>query len=167
MAGVDKAGSVNNLSSVDTANSLIGENVTNGGKLKFIRETVEVAAADDDGSVYRVARIPANAVLKEVTIACDAITGGTDYDLGFYDVPETNSGAVIDKDALMDGQTLASASRVIDGLQTVAIENLHKKVWELASISEATTKYVDIALTGNTVGTAAGTITVTVVYTLD
>jgi hypothetical protein len=167
MAVVDKAGSVNNLSSVDTANSLIGENVTNGGKLKFIRETIEVAAADDNGSVYRVARIPANAVLKEITIACDAITGGTDYDLGFYDVPETNSGAVIDKDALMDGQTLASASRVIDGLQTVAIENLHKKAWELASISAATTKYVDIALTGNAVGTAAGTITVTVVYTLD
>lgn len=167
MAVVDKAGSVNNLSSVDATNALEAENVTNGGKLRFVRETVEVAAADDDGSKYRVARIPSNVVLNSITIACDAITGGTDYDLGFYDIPEKNSGAVIDADALMDGQTLASASRVLDGLQTVAIENLHKKAWELAGLSANPNKLVDLVLTGNTVGTAAGTITVTVVYSID
>lgn len=167
MAVVDKAGGVNNLSSVDTPNIKVAQNVTNGGKIRFIRETVEIAAADDDGSKYRIARIPAVAVLKSITIACDAITGGTDFDLGFYDVPERNSGAAIDADALMDGQTLASASRVLDGMQTVDIANLHKKVWELASISAETAKLVDIVLTGNTVGTAAGTVTVTIEYSLD
>lgn len=167
MAVVDKAGSINNLSSVDTANARVAENVTNGGKLRFIRETVEIAAADDDGSKYRVARVPANAVVKEIIIACDAITGGTDFDLGLYDTPEINSGAVIDADILMDGQTLASASRVLDGLQTVDIANLHKKLWEIAALTADPRKLVDIVLTGNTVGTAAGTVTVTVVYSLD
>lgn len=167
MAVVDKAGSINNLSSVDTANKLIAENVTNGGKLKFVRDTVEIAAGDDDGSKYRVARIPSNAVLSEVTIANDAITGGTDYDLGVYDIPDTNSGAAIDADALADGVDLSSASRTVDGLQTVDIANLHKKVWELAGLSANPNKLVDLVLTGNTVGTAAGTITVTVIYALD
>jgi len=167
MAVVDKAGSVNNLSSVDTPNALVGEIVTNGAKLRFIRETVEIAAADDDGSKYRLARIPANAVIKEATIACDAITGGTDFDLGFYDIPSKNSGAVIVKDCLMNGQTLASASRTIDGLQSVAIENLQKKAWEIASLSADPKKLVDVVLTGNTVGTAAGTVTLTLVYTLE
>lgn len=167
MAIVDKSGTINNLSSIDTANNKVAENVTSGGKIRIIRDTVEIAAADDDGSKYRLARIPANAILKEITIACDAITGGTDFDLGFYDVPEANSGAVISVDALVDGQTLATASRVLDGTSNVGIADLHKKAWELAGLSEATTKLVDIVLTGNTVGTAAGTVTVTTIYSLD
>lgn len=167
MAIVDKAGSVNNLSSIDTANTKVADNVTNGGKLRFIRETVEIAAADDDGSVYRFARIPANAVFESITIATDVITGGTDFDLGFYDTPEVNSGAVIDKDALVDGQTLASASRVLDGTSNVNIDSLHTKAFEIAGLSTAPNKLLDIALTGNVVGTAAGTVTITVVYSID
>lgn len=167
MAVVDKAGSVNNLSSVDTANALIAENVTNGGKLKFIVETVEVAAADDDGSVYRFARLPSNAVLKSVVGLHDAITGGTDYDCGFYDIPGTNGGAVIDKDVLADGVDISSAARTTDFLQTVDVANIHTKVFELAGLSEDPKKLVDLALTGNTVGTAAGTISLQITYSLD
>lgn len=167
MSIVDKAGSVNNLSSVDTSNAKVAENVTNGGKMRYIIETVEISAADDNNSVYRLARLPYNAVVKEVTIACDAITGGTNFDLGLYDTPSINAGAVIDKDLLMDGQSLATASRVIDGLQTVNIANLHKKLYELAGVTESITKLVDVALTGNTVGSAAGTVTAKIVYSLD
>ncbi len=167
MAIKDKSGSVNNLSSVDTPNLFVAENVTNGGKIRMIRETVEIAAADSDGSKYRFARIPANSVIKQITIACDAITGGTDFDLGFYDSPDVNSGAVIDADALVDGQSLASASRTIDGTSNVNIADLHKKAWELAGISEKTSKLIDIVLTGNTVGSASGTVTITTIYSLD
>lgn len=167
MTVIDKSGSVNKLSSKDTSNPLVAENVTNGGKIRMIRETVEVAASDSDGSKYRFARIPANSVIKEITIACDAITGGTDFDLGFYDSPETNSGAVIDADALVDGQSLASANRNIEGTSNVNIADLHKKAWELAGLSEKTTKLIDIVLTGNTVGSASGTVTITTIYSLD
>lgn len=167
MAVVDKAGSVNNLSSIDTPNTKVAQNVTDGGKLRFVRDTVEIAAADDDGSKYRLARIPANAVIKSITIACDAITGGTDFDLGFYDIPEVNSGAVIVADALMNGQTLASASRTIDGTSNVGIADLHKKAWEIAALTTAPSKLFDVVLTGNTVGTAAGTVTLTLEYSLD
>ena len=130
MAIVDKSGSINNLSSVDTPSSKKAQNVTDGGKVRFLRDTVEIAAADDDGSKYRLARIPANAVISSIVIATDAITGGTDFDLGFYDTPEVNAGAVIVADALVDGQTLASASRVLDGTSNVDIADLAKKAWE-------------------------------------
>jgi len=166
MAIVDKAGSVNNLSSVDTPNAKFAQNVTAGGKLKLFRDTVEIAAADDDGSKYRLARLPFNAVIESISIEHDSITGGTDYDLGLYDTPETNSGAVIDADVLADGISLATAGTK-DGFANVDRANKHKKLWELAGLTEAATKLVDVVLTGNTVGTAAGTATLTIQYTLD
>lgn len=132
------------------------------GPLKVIAQTFEVAAADDDGSVYRIARISDSDILLRATIMCDAITGGTDYDLGLYYTG--TSGAVLDKDCFMDGQTLASATKTIDGLQTVDIANRTKEIWSLlAGITSQTrdeNNEWDIALTANTVGTAAGTVTV-------
>jgi len=163
---VDKAGSLNNLSSVDTPNLNVSKAQTNGAKFQTIIETVEIASSDNDGSTYRLARLQANAVIKGINIFCDAITGGTDYDLGIYDIPETNNGAVIDKDCFMDGQTLASASKAINGFSVVDIANYGKQVWELAGLTEATNKAVDIVLTGNTVGSANGTVTIQVTYAL-
>ena len=171
MAVVDKAGSVNNLSSIDTPNTKVARNVTNGGKVKMIRDTVEVEAADDDGSKFRLARVPLNTVIDDITIDHDAITGGTDYDLGLYDIPETNNGAVINEgtsavDLLVDGADLSSAG-ALSGISNVDIADRHKRLWELAGFTEAQTKLVDITLTANTVGTAAGTIALKTNYTLD
>lgn len=122
-------------------------------------ETFEVAAADTDASVYRLFKgLPADLVPVSCTVMCDAITGGTDYDLGFYN---TDLGAVIDKDNLADGLDLSSASKTLDGLKDVAIENRAKRLYELAGHTLANKKSsYDIALTANTVGTAAGTVTV-------
>lgn len=122
--------------------------------------TEEIAAADDNGSVYRLFKsVPANYIPVEVTIMSDGITGGTDYDLGLYKV----GGAAVDADVLMDGQTMASAlTRATGhqlGLQTVNIADATKTLAELSGQTEADLSY-DIALTANTVGTAAGTITV-------
>lgn len=132
------------------------------GTTKVVIQTFEVAAADDDGSVYRLARISDSDILLRATIMCDAITGGTDYDLGLYKTGV--AGTVVDKDCFMDGQTFASATKTIDGLQTVAIENRVKEIWSLVSGVTSQTKdegyEYDIALTANTVGSAAGTVTV-------
>lgn len=137
----------------------------NGGT-RTVAVTFELAAADDDGSVYRLARINSSEVLLRATIMCDAITGGTDFDLGLYNVTTAaGNGTVVDKDIFMDGQTLASATKTIDGLQTVDIANRTKNVIDLLNTVNSTTlkdsgQDYDIALTGNTVGTAAGTVTV-------
>lgn len=127
--------------------------------LVWIFETIEVAAADTDASVYRFFKnLCPNLIPVSITVMCDAITSGTDYDLGFY---KTNLGAVIDKDNLADGLDLSSASKVLDGLKDVVIENRGKRLYELAGHTD-TTKLAgyDLALTANTVGSAAGTISI-------
>jgi len=139
------------------------------GELNVLLKTFVVAAADDDGSIYRIAPIPTNMVPVEGTLMCDAITNGTDYDLGFY-LPAELGGAVLKKDLLMDGQTLASASKVLAPFSNVAIENFGKTIAELLGAAGVTYNgqtmsntncppFVDLAFTANTVGTVAGDVT--------
>lgn len=139
-----------------------------GSNLSAAYATFEVAAADSDGSVYRVFKgLDPNLVPIAILVACDAITDGTDWDLGLY---ATNLGAVVDKDAFMDGQTLASAvdfgfDTCLDGMDAVAIENYGRKLYEHAG-HDVTTKLesYDLAFTANTVGSAAGTVAVLLLY---
>lgn len=123
--------------------------------------TFEVAAADDDGSVYRVFKsVNSNLIPVNIEILHDAITGGTDYDVGLY---ETNLGAVVDKDVLADGISLATATtggtNNNKGLTSVDFANAEKTLGELSGQTVVSASY-DIAITANTVGTAAGTVTV-------
>ena len=122
--------------------------------------TTEVAVADDNGSTYLLFKsVPSSFRLVELTVMCDAITGGTDYDIGVYNA---ETGVVVDKDLFMDGQTLATASRALNGLGNVNIADIGalKTIAELLGLTPTTAKSsYDIVLTGNTVGTAAGTVT--------
>lgn len=117
------------------------------------------AAADDDGSTYLLAKaVPSSFRPVSATLMTTAITGGTDYDIGLYD---SKTGAEADKDVLVDGQTLASASRTLDGLSIVSLANLgaRKTLYELLGLTATTAKATyDIVLTGNTVGSAAGDV---------
>lgn len=161
MAIVNTKGSIN-LDGLDQTPVVMPNGKTSKGGLMSSIDTLEIAAADDDTSTYRIARVPSNAVLSEITIDHDSITGGTDFDLGFYDI---NEGALIDVDALINTVSLASAGSV-DGMGTIDIANKGKEVWELAGLSIDPVKLIDIVLTANTVGSAAGTVTAKVNYTL-
>lgn len=124
--------------------------------------TEEIAAADDDGSVYRFFKsIPSNYIPVEITVACDAITNGTDYDLGLYKVGV--GGAVVSVNCLMNAQTLASALTRATGYQlglaAVNIANINSTLGTISGQTDVDAAY-DIALTGQTVGTAAGTVTI-------
>ena len=132
-----------------------------GQEMTVMVATFEVAAGDDDGSIYRLFKsVPSNLIPVAITVATDGMTGSTDWDLGLY---KTNLGAVIDKDVLMDGQTLASAlTRATGhqlGLGAVNIDGVSKTLGVLSAQSPVDIAY-DIALTANTVGSAAGTVTV-------
>ncbi len=130
--------------------------------------TFEVAAADDDGSIYRVFKsLNPNLVPLWIGISCDAITGGTDWDLGLY---RPDLGAVIIKDVLMDGQTLAVAAKLgpaaaLSGLSNVDQANVGRRLFEHAGHTARTKlEAYDMALTANTVGSAAGTVTVVALF---
>ena len=132
--------------------------------------TFEVAEADEDDSKYRLDRLPADAIITKVEIFNDAIAGATDYDLGFYKPinPVTGSGAVVSKDVLMDGENINGGNGVTspaNGLANVAVEKLHYRIFELLGLTRKTMlPEYDLVLTGNTVGTAAGTISYRIEY---
>lgn len=131
----------------------------------------EVAADDDNGSVYRIDRIPSDAIPVSAKVANDAITGGTDYDLGFYEVSsQIAAGAAVDKDVLMDGADLSAGHAVgseLNGLSALAIGDRGRKVYELLGKTLANKKpQYDLTFTANTVGTAVGTIEYIVEYAI-
>lgn len=133
--------------------------------------TIPIAAADDDGSVYRIDRIPSDAIILQAKLASTAITGGTDYDLGFYEVSSPiAAGAAVDKDVLMDGTSFASGfarGSETNGLAAVAVGDLGKKIYELLGKTMATKKpQYDLALTANTIGTVTGTIEYQIEYAI-
>lgn len=124
--------------------------------------TFEVAAADDDGSIYRIFKnLPPDLCVLALIVKNDAITSGTDYDIGLYST--TTSGAVITKDILVNGADFSSAATSTYVMVDPA--NFGKALFELAGHTVDTKKSgYDIAITANTVGSGAGTISVTALF---
>lgn len=137
-----------------------------GADLQAAVSTFEVAAADSDGSVYRLFKgVPGDMILIEAKLACDAITGSSNWDLGLY---ETNLGAVVDADcwaAAIDisaGYAFGSEKNM---LVTLGVEKIQKRIYEVGGHTIVTRKAsYDIALTANTVGSAAGTVSVRALF---
>jgi len=145
---------------------------TGGAQVLSLAGNAEVAAADDDGSVYRLARVAANAIPLFAWIGADAITAGTDYDLGLY--KPGVGGAVVDKDLLADGLDLSSGVAITanlnNGLTNLGgadpLAAMGKTLWALLGLSVPNRQDYDLALTANTVGSAAGTIAWRLFYAL-
>jgi hypothetical protein len=128
-----------------------------GGIVKAIPFSFEVAAADSDGSVYRIGQIPVNARILNVQYFNDAIAGATDYEIGVYRPLEVG-GAVAELDIVLGSTDINAGSAVLVNVPTL-VANMGKKLWQVVGASAQPTYQVyDLAITGNTVGTAAGTI---------
>lgn len=141
--------------------------LVSGGKNLTISGTFEVAASDDDTSVYKLAKLPSNAIPIKCEIYNDAIAAGTDYDLGLY----KENGDVEDKELFASALDMSSGAALgspKDGLATEpALANFGKKIWELLgkALGSKEEGYV-LALTANTVGSASGTISYRFEYSL-
>lgn len=128
--------------------------------------TVETAAADDDGSVYRMVRVPWNARISTIEVASDAVTAGTAFDIGVYQTAG-NGGAAVDDDVFASALDLSSASAFTDRTYEATATNISKveqELWQLLGLTEADVigRDYDICLTGDTVGSAAVTISLRV-----
>lgn len=144
-----------------------------GAPIYAIFETVEVAAADSDTSKYIMATVPGNAIITGIRVYCDAITAGTSFDLGLYRTT-ADGAAVIDVDAFASAVDLSSALNGTDiRFESTAnagdIANCQKRVWEMDGLVNTRTTdpnfMYDIVFTANTVGSAAGTISLLIHYT--
>lgn len=139
-----------------------------GGVLREARGTVEIAAADCATSVYRMVRVHSSWLISEIKRFNDAITSGTDYDVGLYQTAE-NGGAVKNVNCFADAVSLASAS--VTGTQDMfeagadeGVEDLEKRVWEYAGDTADPGIFYDLAYTGVAPGSGAGTLSVIVRY---
>lgn len=136
-----------------------------GAVLKSAVATVEVAAADDDNSVYRLFRVHSSWSPRHLWILNDAITSGTVYDLGLYDTAEAG-GAVVTQEAFASDVTMASARVAPTDLlfEAADINKIEKRFWEFTSATADPNKWYDIAFTAATVGSGAGTLSMQLEY---
>jgi len=147
---------------------------SSGVNLRFRSITFEIAATAAAGDVNRLFTVGAHEIPVECIIMCDALTGASDIDLGFY---RPNGGAVVDKDALMDGGDISAGkafSNRFDGLGALGVEERGvKSMYEIEN-DVATTDVIghlpndsyDVALTQNSEISGAGTVTV-LLWTID
>lgn len=156
------------------ASSFISGNVVNkllntihahGAEVKIAYQKIDIAAADDDGSKYRLFKnVEPNLIPIMAMVANTAITAGTSYSLGLY---KTDLGAVINKDLFATGMDMSVAAASLnpktakDGLAALTPANYGRRLFEHAgqTIQNKAEGY-DIVLTGDTVGSAAGTVSV-------
>jgi hypothetical protein len=137
-----------------------------GCAVKKLVFNFEIAAADSDGSVYRVGRISPQAIVTSVKILCDAITAGTDFGIGLYKTLDVG-GAVANKDAFAAGVDLSSAITALTEKFAPSQADLGKNAYQLSGVSTYDANEVgafDIAFTGDTVGSAAGTVSGMIEY---
>jgi hypothetical protein len=129
--------------------------------------TAEVAAADDNGSVYRMARLRSSDRVSQITVWSDALTGGTGFDLGLYRTA-ADGGAVVDDDlfaSTLDFSSIVAGSDVTYEATAANHDKVEKRLWELLGLSADPQVDYDLALTADTVGSAAGTVSLRVRFT--
>ena len=156
-------------------------------QVRFKRCSTAVAAADADARVYPVERFRATDRILALWVGNDAITAGTDWDLGLYVAGDwsTADQTVVDKDIYVDGVSMATARNVpIDTAQILAggigsMLNLlgnapgggtitgilwARQLWQDAGLSAQGAEQYDLCWTANTVGSGAGTILTGILY---
>lgn len=155
------------VSNADATPIVITNRIITRGPSFVACGTVEVAAADDDGSVFRFARLPSNARITSIVRFNDAITAGTAYEIGLHQTA-ANGGAAADADLFATTVDLSTASvvGVESRFEAANIDGIEKRLWELLGLTADPRVDYDLTFTGTTVGTAAGTISVEVRYTV-
>lgn len=158
---------VNTKTSSLTAADLAGDTVANVGRaLTVAVAAIEVAAGDDNGSTYRLLRVPSDAVLVSMEIAADALGTSATFDLGVYEIA-ANGGAAVDADEFASDLVLSSATtwtHRMEEADATDIAKIGQPLWQRLGLAADTGKAYDIVATGDTNGDAAGTIALRVTY---
>lgn len=139
---------------------------TNGKPLHVLTGVVEVAAADDDGSTYRILRLPSTAVLVSLQIASDALGTSAAYNVGVYDIA-ANGGAVVDEDEFGSAISLSSAvawTEILEEAAPTDKEKIGQPLWQRLGLTSDPGKSYDIVATGTTAGDEAGSICLKALY---
>lgn len=128
--------------------------------------TVEVLAADDDNSVYRFFPVHSSWRVHGIKLWNDAITGGTAYDIGLYDVAD---GAVVSAQLWASSVDCSSArlAPLDASFEAANIDTIGKRIWEQLALTSDPDKWYHVACRATTVGTGAGTLSLQIEYVTD
>jgi hypothetical protein len=140
-----------------------------GGMLHQQVGKVEVAAADDNNSIYRMGRVHSSWRPMHMWLFNDAIQSGADYNLGLWDIAEAG-GAVISENCFGDAVSMTSARAASGGTdimhEALNIDDATKAYWEIAGLTTDPNKWMDVCFIGIAVGSGAGGIVLKTVSVL-
>lgn len=128
------------------------------GRVKESIGVIAVANGDSIGSVLRFFSIHSSWRVGSVLAFCTAITTGA-ADIGLYDLPTRNAGAVVDADFFASAQDLSAAldgTNVLRESGLVTVEKLEWPIWRLLGLAADPGLYYDVAATLTGAATAAG-----------
>lgn len=130
------------------------------GIVRLSRAYASVAVGDDDGSVYRMVRVPSNAAFFCMNILNDAINGGVAYHLGVYQTA-ANGGAVVDNDLFASSVDFSSARYLPFDVMLeagISLATRKKRLWELLGLSQDSHREYDLCFYAATAGIGSGDI---------
>lgn len=147
------------ITNADAASRVPVQPFLEGGHLSVACAANAIAAADDNGSVYRYIRLKSGARMHSIKMLFDAITGGTSFTLGLYDTA-ANGGAAVSAALFATALDLSAGSTTgVEVLnQNNSVGNAEKRLWELLGLAADPFKDYDLCLVGTTVGSGAGNV---------
>lgn len=136
-----------------------------GEEIQKVRAVVPVAAAwNNDDVVILAYNLPIDTLITRINLPNGnptGMTGANDYDIGFHrtaGVDGQSLGAVLDKDALVDGVDFSSARTAsidILGLNVSSFDK-SKTIGELLGLNSEDIGDVHVTMTLNAAGSVAG-----------
>jgi hypothetical protein len=156
------------VTNADATPAALSDRCYTGAPVYVAIDKVAVAAADDDTSVFRFFRVRSDIRIFSFKVFCDALTSGTDWDLGVYQTA-ANGGAVVEVDVFADAQSLATAITTGTEIRfhdttNAPIQDVDMQLWEVLGLSSDPGIEYDICLTANTIGSAAGDVVLHMFY---
>lgn len=130
------------------------------GRVKESIGVVAVANGDSTGSVLRFFSVQSGWRVGSVLASCSAITGAA-ADIGLYDIPTRNAGAVVDADFFASAQDISAAldgTNVLRESGLITVDKLEWPLWRLLGLSADPGVWYDVAATLTAGATAAGNV---------
>jgi hypothetical protein len=151
-----KSVQVTNMDATPPVRTTSGQN--DEGILRSVGGYVTAVASDAAGSTYRFARVPSNAVVKQVLFESEA-QGAGNVSLGVYRTA-ADGGAVVDADLF--ASRIDCASLVVQGDYTnestqYNLDERNMPLWQAAGLTTDPGGFLDIVGTVDTTAVTTGT----------